>query len=540
MRIAIIGSGAIGCVVGGMLTKAGRDVTLIDQWPEHVDTIKRQGLRLSGTCGDHVIRVKALHVHELQSVTQPFDAVFVAVKSYDTEWATALALPYLARPDGVVVDFQNGINDERVAAVAGRERTLGCVITIGAGLYEAGHAMRTDSQAVGFKIGELDGRETDRARKLAEVMNDVAGAKVTTNLFGERWSKLTVNCMANPLAGLSGLGSAEIRSVPEPARIAVQVAAEAILVGRKCGFEVEPIYGVDEALGVDAVDRLHLEAALAADQDCLGGHLHGDARRLRHAADLGRAEAAQPGQRVGHAVDRQLRPPLAEQVGRDLRAGHVVHDLGQLACAVGLAAIQLADLEADGLAVGAHGVARLVEAGTDRDDAAERALAAGYRRHPLVVDAVLEVDHDPVRTGQVGQRQRGGPLGVVRLHRNEDRVERLGDRLQLVHVQGLDADDVVAASAGQPQPLPLDRLHVLRPLVDERDVTPRLGEHPADDTPDRARADDGDTHGQPPDLISRIRRFGPCQGRPRVYHWEREQADETRIYWALSRVEVVR
>src|SRR3989442_90339 len=157
MRIGIIGAGAIGCVVGGMLTKAGRDVTLIDQWPEHVEAMKRPGLRLSGTCGDHVIRVKALHVHELQRVTEPFDAVFIAVKSYDTEWATALALGYLARPNGVVVDFQNGINDLRVAAVAGRERTLGCVITIGAGMYEPGHAMRTDTQTIGFKIGDLDG-----------------------------------------------------------------------------------------------------------------------------------------------------------------------------------------------------------------------------------------------------------------------------------------------------------------------------------------------------------------------------------------------
>src|SRR5262249_1988429 len=163
-----------------ILTRAGRDVTLIDQWPEHVETMRRQGLRLSGTCGNHVIRVKAIHVHELQSITQPFDAAFVAVKSYDTEWATALALPYLARPDGVVVDFQNGINDERGAAVAGRGRTLGCIITIGAGLYEAGHAMRTDTQAVGFKIGELDGKDTERARQLAAVMSDVAGAKLTT------------------------------------------------------------------------------------------------------------------------------------------------------------------------------------------------------------------------------------------------------------------------------------------------------------------------------------------------------------------------
>jgi 2-dehydropantoate 2-reductase len=252
MRIGIIGAGAIGSVVGGILTKAGRDVTLVDQWPEHVETMRRQGLQLSGTCGDHVIRVKAIHVHELQSITQPFDAAFIAVKSYDTEWATALVLPYLARPDGVVVDFQNGINDERVAAVAGRGRTLGCIITIGAGLYEAGHAMRTDTQSIGFKIGELDGKDTDRARQLAAVLSDVAGAKVTTNLFGERWSKLTVNCMANPIAGLSGLGSAEVRSQLGPARIAIQVAAEAISVGRECGFEVEPIYGIDAQRFVDA------------------------------------------------------------------------------------------------------------------------------------------------------------------------------------------------------------------------------------------------------------------------------------------------
>jgi 2-dehydropantoate 2-reductase len=252
MRIGIIGAGAIGSVVGGMLTKAGRDVTLIDQWPEHVEAMRRQGLRLSGTCGTHVIPVKAIHVHELQSVSEPFDGVFVAVKSYDTEWATALVLPYLARPDGLVVDFQNGINDERVAAVAGRDRTLGCVITIGAGLYEAGHAMRTDTQSIGFKIGELNGQDTERARRLVAVMNDVAGSKVTTNLFGERWSKLTVNCMANAIAGLSGLGSAEVRSAPVPARIAMQLAAEAISVGRKCGFEVEPIYGIETQRFVDA------------------------------------------------------------------------------------------------------------------------------------------------------------------------------------------------------------------------------------------------------------------------------------------------
>ena len=152
MRIGIVGAGAIGSVVGGLLTKSGHDVTLIDQWPEHVETLKRQGLRLSGTCGDHVIPVTALHLHEVQRITKPFDAVFVAVKSYDTEWATALGAAHLVRPQGVVVDFQNGINDERVAAVAGRERTLGCVILIAAGMYEPGHAMRTDAGSSGSRF----------------------------------------------------------------------------------------------------------------------------------------------------------------------------------------------------------------------------------------------------------------------------------------------------------------------------------------------------------------------------------------------------
>jgi 2-dehydropantoate 2-reductase len=259
MRIAIVGAGAIGSVVGGLLTKAGRDVTLIDQWPEHVEAMQKTGLRLSGTCGEHLIPVTARHLHEVQGIREPFDAVFVAVKGYDTEWATQLGLAHVKRSDGVVVDFQNGINDERVAGVAGRERTLGCVITISAGLYEPGHAIRTDTGTIGFKIGELDGRDTPRARELARVLSDVAPAKVTTNLWGERWSKLAVNCMANPVAGLSGFGSAEVRMEEAPRRLAIQIAAEVIRVGRAVGYEVEPIFGIDAQRFVDAAEGIGLE-----------------------------------------------------------------------------------------------------------------------------------------------------------------------------------------------------------------------------------------------------------------------------------------
>ena len=251
-RIGIFGAGAIGSVVGGMLTRAGHDVTLIDQWPEHVEAMKARGLRLSGAMGDLVVPVRALHVHELQTVSEPFDAAFVAVKSYDTEWATALALSYLRQPDGVIVDFQNGINDGRVAALAGAHRSLGCVITISAGMYEPGHAMRTDSATLGFKIGEHDGADTPRARELAAILSAVAETKVTPNLWGERWSKLAINCMANPLSGLTGLGTLDVRTIPEIAAVGVHLGAEAISVGRAAGHEVEPIYAIPAQRYVDA------------------------------------------------------------------------------------------------------------------------------------------------------------------------------------------------------------------------------------------------------------------------------------------------
>jgi 2-dehydropantoate 2-reductase len=270
MRIGIMGAGAIGCNVGGMLTRAGHDVTFIDQWPAHVEKMKADGLKLSGSWPDYVIPVKALHLYEAQSIQEPFDAAFLAVKGYDTEWATSFILRFLKEPDGVIVDFQNGINDHRVAAVAGAHRTLGCVITIGAGMYEPGVALRTDpvgTTRVGFKIGELDGSDTPRARALVEIMNDVTLTKLTTNLFGERWSKMAANCMSNPLAGLSGYGTAEMKTVPLARRIAIQVAAEVIQVARAAGHEVEPIAGIDAQRYVDGAagkNLTELETQMAA------------------------------------------------------------------------------------------------------------------------------------------------------------------------------------------------------------------------------------------------------------------------------------
>src|SRR6478735_835013 len=93
-RIAFVGAGAIGGYIGGNLAALGHDVTLIDAWPAHVEAMRTSGLRLHGMTEpeNHTVRVNAMHITEVQALARqrPIDIAFIAVKSYDTVWATRL------------------------------------------------------------------------------------------------------------------------------------------------------------------------------------------------------------------------------------------------------------------------------------------------------------------------------------------------------------------------------------------------------------------------------------------------------------------
>src|SRR5215471_4158452 len=104
-RIAFVGAGAIGGYIGANLTALGHDVTLIDPWPAHVEAMRAEGLHLNGMseAENRTVRVHAMHVTEAQALASqpPIDIAFIAVKSYDTVWATRLIGQYLA-PGGFV------------------------------------------------------------------------------------------------------------------------------------------------------------------------------------------------------------------------------------------------------------------------------------------------------------------------------------------------------------------------------------------------------------------------------------------------------
>ena len=262
-RIAIVGTGALGGYVGGYLAHHGEDVTLIDMWPEHIEAIRARGLELDGVTPEEkftVTRARTMHLTEVQTLAKekPVDIAFVSVKSYDTEWATTLIKPYLA-PDGYVVSLQNCLNEEKIAAIVGWGKTVGVVASIiSVNLYEPGRIRRTaekggDKHTV-FRAGEVNGVVTDRVRELVALFSKIDSSKPTTNLWGERWTKLTQNSMRNGVSAATGLTGSACDNNTAIRRFAIQLGGEAIRVGRALGYDIEKLGKLDPDRLVAAAD----------------------------------------------------------------------------------------------------------------------------------------------------------------------------------------------------------------------------------------------------------------------------------------------
>ena len=136
-RIAVVGTGANGAAFGADMTRAGLDVTFIEQWPAHVEAMRANGIRVEMPDETQVTPVRVLHLCEVATLREPFDIVLIVVKAYDTRWACELIKPLL-RPDALVIGMQNGMTMDDMASIVGPERTLGAVIEIAANMFEPG------------------------------------------------------------------------------------------------------------------------------------------------------------------------------------------------------------------------------------------------------------------------------------------------------------------------------------------------------------------------------------------------------------------
>jgi 2-dehydropantoate 2-reductase len=252
-RVLVAGAGALGSVFGGLLAQAGWPVVLLGR-PEHVDVARRDGLRIEGLFGEHLVRdVDA--VSDAAALRGPFDTVLVTVKSYDTAAVVRAVANHLA-PDGVLVCLQNGLgNLESAADVVGASRVLGARVIFGAELFGAGR-VRVTVSAAPVLVGSPDPGDAIRRSRAQEWAARFATAGIpsepTDELMGELWAKVFYNAALNPLGALLGVPYGYLPGDPDARALMDRTIDEAFAVARAEGIRLRwPDAGAYRALFYD-------------------------------------------------------------------------------------------------------------------------------------------------------------------------------------------------------------------------------------------------------------------------------------------------
>ncbi|NEM92349.1 ketopantoate reductase family protein [Galbitalea soli] len=254
-RIAILGAGANGASIGADLTVAGLDVTLIEQWPAHVEAMRAHGVRIEMPDSTLEVPVSVMHLCEVATLKQPFDVVLMLMKAYDSEWAAHLIEPYLAA-DGVMVGVQNGMTANTIADVVGGERNLGCVIEISSTMYEPGVVMRhSGPDRSWFALGALCGATSGRETEVAELLRHSGTVEIVDDIIATKWMKLVSNATTLVTTASVGLSMLDALELPGMRELMVASGKEALGAAVALGHPVLPIFGLkpEDVVEVDTV-----------------------------------------------------------------------------------------------------------------------------------------------------------------------------------------------------------------------------------------------------------------------------------------------
>lgn len=259
-RIAVLGAGANGASIGADLTAAGADVTLVEQWPSHVEAMRSSGLTIRMPERELHVQPKVMHLCEVATLKQPFDIVLLLMKAYDTRWATQLIEPYLAA-DGVVAGVQNGMSTSAIAEVVGVDRTVGTVIEISSTMVDPGSVTRHAGPDRSWFAVDSQARRSDDVAELLGISGTVARFD---DIQSAKWMKLVSNSTVLVPTAITGLPMADAILEPGMRRLMVRAGQEALDVGAAAGYSVLPIFGLradeiahPESIVETMLDRLY-------------------------------------------------------------------------------------------------------------------------------------------------------------------------------------------------------------------------------------------------------------------------------------------
>ncbi len=249
-RIAIYGAGAMGTVLGALLTKGGLSVDLITRNAGHIAGMRSQGATVvcEGDGIEVVQPVNALFPHEM---TGKYDVVFLMTKQRHNEEILQFLLPHL-KSDSVVCTTQNGLPEESVAKIVGADRTYGAATSYGATFLGGGRvALTSKIDAMSMEVGGYK-NDNEKSKLLVEILSHVQKAtnnpsfvRATDNLLGARWSKLSINAAFSGLSVVTGMPFGEVAKKRKTRKLALGILRECMAIAKAQGVTLAKMQGHD-------------------------------------------------------------------------------------------------------------------------------------------------------------------------------------------------------------------------------------------------------------------------------------------------------
>ena len=241
MKYAIYGAGSLGTVMGAYLTKNGVDIELVNRNRAHVAEMRKNGARVCGAVS-MTVPVKAILPEEMEG---EYSVIFLMTKQLQNDQVVSFLKPFLSE-DGVIVTLQNGLPENGIAKIVGKNRVMGCTVEWGATFMEPGVAKLTsDESSLSFHMGKMDGITDEQFNRVKTLLEKMCPVHTEENLMGARWSKLLINATFSGLATVMGGVFGDVSEGKEARKAALACMKECIDVGRAAGVTFAPVQGKD-------------------------------------------------------------------------------------------------------------------------------------------------------------------------------------------------------------------------------------------------------------------------------------------------------
>ncbi|MDR4498836.1 MAG: ketopantoate reductase family protein [Candidatus Scalindua sp.] len=234
MKILVIGTGAVGGYFGGMLVKGGEDVTFVARG-EYLESLKTRGLKIRSHEGDLSLKI---HAVENPEKAGKVDLILMCVKAYDTKASTLQCMRNIGN-NTVVLSLQNGVeNEDVIGKIVGREKVLGGVVLIASELNERWEILHYYSGKI--IMGELDGKISDRARKISDVFSRAnIPCSLSRDIQKKLWEKLVWNAGFNSVSTITRSTLQEMFECLETKALIRLTMEEVVTVARGVGHVID-------------------------------------------------------------------------------------------------------------------------------------------------------------------------------------------------------------------------------------------------------------------------------------------------------------